>query len=508
MQFFLFDLMSKFPIVFLREKKYFKLHTIAALRGRLSSPIRPSAVRISVINELVYQEKIAYSDLKNRNNNIYYFNFWLDLERFDGIDGKFKIEFKIFGIFWTFKEFPVVIKSVPADDIYLASDSYICPSSLSKELNLSNSITEKIGRMGSVVRSVRLSDQIKNIKKILVLRLDQMGDFILTLPAIIRLKEIFGEAQISVMVSPANEELARSLDIFSKIIVVPFSFDQGSNFRKLSNEAIAYVQNSVSSENFDLAVDFSPMPESRELLKFVAANYKVGFENTESSMLDLGISINSKDPINLLSNISHASYPLIITESIGCALNLNIKHIPLSESKAEILDKIGLIAQDYVVIHSGARNILVRWPIEKFVNLALEISKQKHKVIFFSDETISGYLRQNLEIDHNIILFEGHMEFNKFDAIVSFSKIFIGNDTGPKHFAALRSVPVISIHSPRTNWNEWGQVDSGLVISRRVPCAGCAILTADECGKDLICVKSIKVSEVLFSYNKLLQSLS
>ena len=38
---------------------------------------------------------------------------------------------------------------------------------------------------------------------------------------------------------------------------------------------------------------------------------------------------------------------------------------------------------------------------------------------------------------------------------------------------------------------------NGAIISRRVPCAGCAIgLEAEECGKDFACIRHIAVGEV------------
>ena len=74
----------------------------------------------------------------------------------------------------------------------------------------------------------------------------------------------------------------------------------------------------------------------------------------------------------------------------------------------------------------------------------------------------------------------------------------IGNDSGPKHWASLRGTRVVSIHPGRDDLREWGQVFGGVVLGRRVPCAGCGIRYDDsECGQDFACVKKITVDEVL-----------
>ena len=84
-----------------------------------------------------------------------------------------------------------------------------------------------------------------------------------------------------------------------------------------------------------------------------------------------------------------------------------------------------------------------------------------------------------------------------FDAIVSTARLMVGNDSGPKHLAATRGVPTISVHVGRLNWNEWGQDGRGTILSKRVPCSGCGLNDIQLCGRDAVCVRSIGVDEVL-----------
>lgn len=141
--------------------------------------------------------------------------------------------------------------------------------------------------------------------------------------------------------------------------------------------------------------------------------------------------------------------------------------------------------------------MLVRWPLQNFVDLAVKLLGYRCKIVFFSDELISVQAREELTKSQNIIIIDYKIPFDDFDTILAHASLFIGNDSGPKHLAALRDTPVISIHSPRTNWSEWGQIDSGYIVSKSIPCAGCAIISDKECAKDLICIKSIKIDDVV-----------
>src|SRR3546814_2933131 len=61
------------------------------------------------------------------------------------------------------------------------------------------------------------------------------------------------------------------------------------------------------------------------------------------------------------------------------------------------------------------------------------------------------------------------LDIDEFDAVLSNAKIMVGNDSGPKHLAATRGVPTVSVHIDRLNWNEWGQHGTGNILSKRVP---------------------------------------
>jgi hypothetical protein len=55
---------------------------------------------------------------------------------------------------------------------------------------------------------------------------DQLGDFIVSIPAIRRLKELLPKANFVGLLSPVNADLAWTLDLFSEIIIIDHREDE------------------------------------------------------------------------------------------------------------------------------------------------------------------------------------------------------------------------------------------------------------------------------------------
>ena len=496
--------LSQLPKIKVDGKTLTRINSVSALRVCIETILPLQAVRIKLDGASIAQAYFSDKEKTLSTKGKYYANLWFEILDKSEQSVSLTLEVVFFGFSIPVKKINCFIADFESNPLARQSDAFIDPSLVRTDFGGQLILDQRVDLLPAVVRSSSVKSLTKEVKKILVIRADQIGDLVLTATAFLELKRIFKGAEIVALVSPSNVAMARALDLFSEIKIVDFLFKEKTNFREMSEEAKRKVSEEFKDQRFDLAIDLSPMPESRNLLGLINASYKVGFENVDSSALDLGVLLHAKDPLNALSNVSHASYPLLMVDAVRHALAPEFIHLPADRLKEDLLSEFCLMAKNYIVVHSGARNLLVRWPLEKFVEIALKIAQGGRRVVFFSDDKIEPKYYTQLKDSENIHLIEQGMTFEKFDAITSFAAAFIGNDTGPKHLAALRGVPVISIHSPRTNWGEWGQIDSGYIISRRVPCAGCAILTKEECARDLACVRDIKTSDVLAAFDTLL----
>jgi ADP-heptose:LPS heptosyltransferase len=186
---------------------------------------------------------------------------------------------------------------------------------------------------------------------------------------------------------------------------------------------------------------------------------------------------------------------LTLVEALAVAVTPQRLPVVRVASGEAVLAGQGLKPRGYVVLHTGARHAINRWPGEHYLALAERIAAETaHDVAIFWDDPADPS-RPATAASERIRFLHG-LDADAFDAIVANARLMVGNDSGPKHLAATRGVPTVSVHVDRLNWNEWGQDSEGVIVSKRMPCTGCGLNDLQLCGRDAVCVRSIGVDEV------------
>jgi len=367
------------------------------------------------------------------------------------------------------------------------------------------SVEQHIRAMPSMVRPVEHM-LMAPPAAILVLRTDQLGDMVVSIPALRRLRALFPFSRIVGLLTAANADLARTLGLFDEVIVVDFPDDPDRRRRTMTAEVQRDLAAQLASYRFDVAIDLATSDMSRPLLRLTGARLTFGFDDAGSPWLDGGISGDVRDPHAPGNAASQSGRILALVERLASLCTTGAEVLRRPDLKREQLTALGVAPDEpFVVLHAGARVVFSRWP--GYADLARQwLERHKGKAVLLTDGTsLAEILPADLKRHDQLVVVDHRLSFDELDALLSFATLFIGNDSGPKHLAALRGTPVVSIHSARISWAEWAQEQTGVVISRRVPCAGCALFhDADECGKGISCITDIAVEEVLAAAENLL----
>jgi ADP-heptose:LPS heptosyltransferase len=352
-------------------------------------------------------------------------------------------------------------------------------------------------------RSAARSIFDKPIRSILAMRADQLGDVSASLPAVARLRTLFPDAAITLLVQPGVKAIVEASALAERVETIQLDYSAVTERRTLSTNEEARLRAVLAPEAFDLAIDLCPGDETRPLLLLTGATYLVGFNADRFTFLDFGIGVQSRDKVNRLDRISHAAAVMTLVEALAVAMAPSRPSVPRLAPSRAALDAQRLQAGGYAVLHTGARHPLNRWPLPNFLSVAERLlAETELAVVLFSDDPATKAHTALRENDRVRIL--DVIDPDAFDAIVSGARLLVGNDSGPKHLAAVRGVPTISLHVDRLNWSEWGQDGPGTILSKRVPCTGCGLNDIQLCGREAVCVRSIHIDEVMAAIRPLL----
>ena len=482
------------------------LRGVQAIRGFCISPVPIIRVSIFLNGVPIHRAEAGAGhplELPDRPGQLkYVFNLWHDFSSV--ARGKHGMEVRAVdaeGRSFSFHD-DVVVAEPLAEGDHPGSDAI-----LSLDPADDRPLTAQIDARPSVVRAARRSLFPSPPSNILVLRTDQLGDMVASIPAMERLRALFPEARIVGLLTAANADLARTLDLFDEIIVIDFPDDWLQRRRLMPLEAQEALRRQLAPYAFDLAIDLAQAGVSRPLLRLSGARLVMGMGDQALSMPSLGFDLHARAPGDGSGFVPHAGKVLAMIEGLGAAAGSHHRVVRRHDLPRALLAQHGIGADDrYVLLHTGARIAFSRWP--HYVTLArMILDRLDLKVVMMTEERdMRATLSPALLASDRFLFLDRRLGFDLFDAFVSHAEVMIGNDSGPKHLAALRGVEVITLFTARINWSEWGQEEVGSIISRKVPCAGCAIFhDAEECGRDFTCIAGIRPDEVFDTLTRHLQ---
>ena len=152
----------------------------------------------------------------------------------------------------------------------------------------------------------------------------------------------------------------------------------------------------------------------------------------------------------------------------------------------------------------GGKSTTQKWPLERYQELGkrllAEYSLEPVLLGGKDDRETSDRLIREWGRGTNLC---GACTFRETAEVLKRCVLYIGNDTGPMHLAALVGTPCVAVFSARNNpgvWEPWG--DQHTVIRKEVSCAGCELQVCNVPGHP--CMTRTQVEEVFDAAKKYL----
>jgi ADP-heptose:LPS heptosyltransferase len=283
--------------------------------------------------------------------------------------------------------------------------------------------------------------------KILVIKIERIGDLVLSMPTARILKNNYPDSKVTLLVSFGMEDLVCADPCLDNIIVYEPQGKHKGLFGKIK------LIKELRSEDFDLVLDlttrdFFTLPAA--LTFFSGAKLTVGLDNLGRGFL-FNIRVKpQKEPRYYCREVADILSPLGI-------IPLDKELIPkiyILEKKAGLLEQrfkdLGINKNNrLVIIHCGGYYSQQRWKPKGFAAVADHLSAKYSLLVFFVG---SGQDQQSVEDILSLCLdkknkfnLAGKLRLGEMAALMARASIFVGSSSGPSHLAYALDVPTVTI---------------------------------------------------------------
>jgi ADP-heptose:LPS heptosyltransferase len=372
------------------------------------------------------------------------------------------------------------------------------------------------------------SDRIDlaQVKSVLVVRLDGIGDVVLTVPFLRELRNNLPDAWITLVVRPAIENLVGLCPCVNEVLTFePAVSRYWSPFQAVSR-TLRLARTHLWQRDYDLAIAprWDVDSQYSSMVIFLSgARQRLGYsENVteEKTRLNAGLDrlLTHAMDGGALKHEAEKNLDLIV--SMGGTIQRD--RLELWCGEADELFADGVLrkhavhgGQLLVAVAPGAGHPKRMWPLANFVELGAWVEKHRGARLVVvggqEDEQLGEQLQ--LGLGKNVINLVGRSGLRETGALLKRCHLFVGNDAGTMHLAAAAGLPVIEIscHPPG---GAPGHANSPVRFGPwRVPQiilrpAKALDSCSDACSSDLAhCINGVSVTQVKQAATSLLPRL-
>lgn len=285
-------------------------------------------------------------------------------------------------------------------------------------------------------------------RNILVIDFGQLGDVVMSLPALRAIREKFPYAKITIAVGKPGKELLNLCGYANEILEVDrVALRDGATLVSIGR--IAKFVSQVRKQKFDFVIDLHSYYETN-LLGFLSGAPQRLYSRRENRSLDfLGNfkpqPARERTTAHLVDRYLDILKPLGIENAPRTPV---LKTRPADDKAVEaMLKKEKAQSRELLVgIFPGAGNASRVWPMEKFAEVADHlIRNDRVRVIVFAGPEERAQVPQMRSVFPSGTIFFDRLTIPQLASAQARLTLFISNDTGPAHIAAAVGTPVVVI---------------------------------------------------------------
>jgi lipopolysaccharide heptosyltransferase II len=323
-------------------------------------------------------------------------------------------------------------------------------------------------------------------QNILCVRLDSLGDVLMSTPAMRALKEERPDRRITLLTSPSGAAAARLVPEIDDVIVyeAPWMKHTAERFDPSSEYVMAEL---LRARGFDAAVIFTVYSQNPLPAAFLC--YLAGIplrlahcrENPYQMLTDW---VKDTEPQERVRHEAQRQLDLVATVGAWTVDRSISVHVPTgaTEKVTALLVAAGLdFARPWLVLHAGATAASRRYPPEMYAEAARSLISECDAQIVFTGGPDEVELIEQIRAQaaasrdaaaNNLISLAGLLDLGEMAALLKLAPLLLSNNTGPVHMAAGLGTPAVVLYA-LTNPQHTPWETPSKVLFNDVPCKFC-----------------------------------
>jgi lipopolysaccharide heptosyltransferase II len=339
----------------------------------------------------------------------------------------------------------------------------------------------------------------EEVRRILCIRPDNLGDVLMTTPAIHALKHAYPGRHLTLLASGSGAQAARFIDDIDDVI--EYHAPWVKHDKPIDAAADLAMRERLESLGFDAAVIFSvysqnPLPAAMLChLSNIPRRLAHCRENPYGLLTDWVVECEPQQGTR-----HEVERQLALVASVGAhASDTRMRFDLRAADEASLQRKLAERGIDidapYFVMHPGATAASRRYPPERFAQAGRELATRTGWPVLVTGSSSEAALCESVSAgDARIVDLAGELQLGELAALIKQARVLISNNSGPVHIASALGAPVVDLYA-LTNPQHMPWQTTHRVLYHDVPCRWCYRSVCPE-GHHL-CLLGVSVDEVV-----------
>lgn len=333
---------------------------------------------------------------------------------------------------------------------------------------------------------------VESLREILVLRLDRIGDVLMSLPAIAALRAAAPQARLRMAVGQWSESLARGFPV-DEVLVWSAPWVGRPAEGALGGSALFRKARALRKDRLDLALDLQGDLRASLLLWATGATRRVGYANTGGAYLLTDV-VPLDETVSWVEQNRRAVEVALGGASGGATADREGLRpaspvdplTPTDRVFAEtFLREAGLLDRPPLVgLHPSGGRRIKEWPLDRWREVAARLQLGHGATVLVTGAAVDRDLARRLAdgLPRPPVDLTGRLDVRQSLAVIARLQLFLSSDTGPMHLACAVGTPSVSVFGPSDSVRYFtggafdGRPERHVVVRHDLWCAPCNLI--------------------------------